>query len=148
MSQDLDLFLSRRAVAAGWQWQAGALDTVGRRVTDVDDKGIPCAWTYTDGEHFAKPTGCYGMPETTGPYWASCLPDFRDAATRGVLLQQVRERWGDDYACVVPIDYGPGGIMWVCSLTAGGKQLTTAHFTNETAALVAALEAAPKEKGL
>lgn len=132
-----DLDLARRAVACrGWCWMRGSVTTEGLRVISVDDRGKPSAfidynWNLT--------TWCNGNVERE---LRGELPNFNDPATRGCLLQLVRERWGDDYACVVPIDYGPGGIMWVCSLTAGGKQLTTAHFTNETAALVAALEAA------
>lgn len=71
------------------------------------------------------------------------IPDLRDPATRGCALALVREAWGDPCACVLPIDYGPGGVWWVCRLTASGHALTDRHWASEAAALVAALEAAP-----
>lgn len=139
MSADLDL--SRRAVAAGWKWQAGAISVDGYRVTDVDTDGVPCAWTYTDGEHFAKHSGCYGVQGSCVYFWGFQLPDFRAPATRGVLLQQVRERWDDPWLCVAWT-----GVIWICVDRHGIGLVPPCRADSETAALVAALEAAPGRK--
>jgi hypothetical protein len=79
------------------------------------------------------------------PYWSAdgWLPDLTDPATLGCLLALVREAWGDECTCVLPVDYGPGGVMWVCQLTAGGRSLTNRHWATEAEALVNSLEAAP-----
>ena len=82
--------------------------------------------------------GMYSAWDTT-----EALPDLTDPATLGCLLALVREAWGDECACVLPIDYGPAGVRWVARLTAGGRCLTERHWLTETEALVAALEAAP-----
>ena len=74
--------------------------------------------------------------------WGDWLPDFTDDATLGCLNGLVRKAWDDFAACVVPIDYGPGGVMWVCRLSAGGRSLTDKHWATEVEALVAALETA------
>ena len=137
------LDLSRRAVAAGWKWQAGTVSTTGLRVTDTYKDGLPCAWTFTDDEHFAKPFNNYGIDEFRAGFWNLMLPDFRDAPTRGVLLQQVRERWGDERLC--PVWTGANVYRWVVR-NRDGKMLVWGH-DSETAALVCAMEAAPKEKG-
>lgn len=94
-----------------------------------------------------------GLRDTQGRTWEASLlwrwspevdrPDLRDPATKGIVLALVREAWGDEYACVLPVDYGPGGIMWVCRLTATGWPLTRSVWPIEAKALVAALEAAP-----
>lgn len=94
-----------------------------------------------------------GMRDLQGRTWTPDLlwrwnrtvdrPDLSDPATLGCLLALVREAWGDECACVLPVDYGPGDIMWVCQLTAGGRSLTARHWATEAEALVAALEAAP-----
>ncbi len=107
--------LSRRAVACkGWRWMGGMADTWGGRMRE--------------GDGFDR---------------ANALPDLTDPATLGCLLALVREAWGDECACVLPIDYGPAGVMWVARLTAGGRSLTERHWPTEAEALVAALEAAP-----
>jgi hypothetical protein len=94
-----------------------------------------------------------GMLDMQGRTWDTSLlwrwsndvdvPDLRDPATLGCVLAMVREAWSDEYACVLPVDYGPGGIMWVCRLTATGWPLTRSVWSIEAKALVAALEAAP-----
>lgn len=140
MIQDLDL--SRRAVAAGWKWQAGAalaelIDGLPARVIGV---------TEYDGATLLHLS--FGLHDVDGYYaelWM--LPDFNDLATRGVLLQQVRERWGDP-GLYVQGQYSNGIWNW---RVWGGKphggtfNLATERWhDSESAALVAALEAAPK----
>ena len=138
MSQDLTL--SRRAVAAGWKWQAGALLVRRNSLTQ-----LRVACINGDYADLIAPSG----------HWAAApidndLPDFNDAATRGVLLQQVRERWGNPYAYTVPVLDRNGLRFWAVWLPqpGGWGEDGQGSFTgpSETAALVAALEAAPKEK--
>jgi len=107
--------LARRAVACkGWVWMPGMADHWGQRLREG---------------HWVDP--------------AAALPDLTDPATLGCLLALVREAWADECACVLPIDYGPAGVMWVARLTAGGRSLTERHWPTEVESLVAALEAAP-----
>ena len=115
MTDDM-IAVARRAVACkGWRWLPGMKLTTGLRIT-----------------------------ESLVPFTFSVdLPDLTDPATLGCLLALVREAWGDECACALPVDYGPGGVMWVCQLTAGGRSLTARHWVTEAEALVAALEAAP-----
>ena len=107
--------LARRAVACrGWRWMPGMKLTAGLRLS-----------------------------ESLVPFTFSVdLPNLSDPATLGCLLALVRKAWDDECACVLPIDYGPGGVMWVVQLTAGGRSLTARHWPTESEALVAALEAA------
>jgi hypothetical protein len=125
--------ISRRAIACrGWTWGPGMLDLFGRRVRNVwpDDLGIH--WSH--------------IPESCVVRDADALPDLSDPATLGCLLALVREAWGDECVCVLPVDYGPGGVAWFCRLTAGGRDLSRTYVRGrmgEAEALVAALEAAP-----
>jgi hypothetical protein len=117
MSRDLDLALSRRAVAAGWKF------TPGQRVF---------AESLGQDDNTIIPDGYAG----NAAEMAQLRPDFRDAATRGVLLQQVRERWGEPQAyamCVIG--------MWFMRGPVKPLYLPTVGSDSETAALVAALEA-------
>lgn len=71
--------------------------------------------------------------------WHGWLPDVDDPATRGVLLDKVREVWGDQdmYVCRIAVG-GPPRVAW--SALGSGT-----HGATEAAALVAALEQAFKE---
>lgn len=83
MTEEQAIALGKRAVAAGWKWQAGAVDMEDRRIFTVLYDGYIC----------------YAVNGLT--YYASQnrfvnnVPDFRDPATLGILLAQVRERYGD-----------------------------------------------------
>ena len=130
----LDLTLSRRAVAAGWKWQKGAT-AVGFGVVSYHrpaDEWSPERVCTADNEHVNDWENTENM-----------LPDFNDAATRGVLIQQVRERWDDPWLCVAWT-----GVIWICVDRHGIGLVPPCRGDSETAALVAALEAAPKEKAL
>ncbi len=111
--------LGRRAVACKhWRCLPGVLADDGHRLSAVD----------CDGLH----------PEAYG-----VTPDFSDPATRGCLLELVRDAWGDLYIYV--LNCGEGWFT-VCSPAAdGGKWLSGVPIDGptEAAALVAALEAAP-----
>jgi hypothetical protein len=119
------LDLSRRAVAAGWKFTPGQR-VFAESLGQDDNTIIPDGYTGNAAE------------------MAQLRPDFRDAATRGVLLQQVRERWDDAY--MTPCWTGANVYGWIVR-DRDGKMLVWGH-DSETAALVAAMEAAPKEKGL
>lgn len=82
--------LSRRAVACPkWRWMPGMKLTAGLRLS-----------------------------ESLVPFTFSVdLPDLTDPATVGCLLALVRKAWDDECACALPIDYGPGGVMWLVQLT-------------------------------
>lgn len=118
------LDLSRRAVAAGWKWDDGCRETTGV---------LPRV-----GEHYQESSH---IADAADYRRGHSLPDFNDAATRGVLLEQVRERWDDEHLC--PAWTGTNVYGWVVR-DRDGKMLVWGH-DSETAALVAALEAAPKE---
>jgi hypothetical protein len=130
MTQDQMFDLARRAVACkGWRWMDG--------MRALDGDGV-CAFRLTEN------SGLPGHPEPVVD--DSWLPDLTDPATLGCLLALVREAWRDECACVLPIDYGPAGVMWVGRLTAGGRSLTERHWPAEAEAHVASLEAAPSPK--
>lgn len=122
------LDLSRRAVAAGWKWQEGVRVVGGATVT------------YADGVVDIVMSGDANVRRWHGEGVDPLLPDFNDAATRGVLLEQVRERWGDAY--MTPCWTGANVYGWIVR-SRDGVMLVWGH-DSESAALVAALEAAPK----
>ena len=115
--------LARRAVACPkWRWLPGMLVRCG--------DWLPVRMVSVDAARAAL------LSE-------NAIPDLTDPGTLGCLLALVREAWGDSCACVLPIDYGPGGVLWVCRLTASGHSLRDRYWTTEAEALVAALESAP-----
>lgn len=67
-------------------------------------------------------------------------PDLRDPATRGCVLELVREAWGNPRACVALTIGAPPALWHVVGL---GPMASTACCETEAEALVAALEAAP-----
>lgn len=89
--------LGRRALSAGFRWGAeGALYRTGAepqeewRCFAADDGDGLGPW-FVSGEG-----DVYGAEEESAPLAMifNPWPDFRDAATIGVLVEQVRERWG------------------------------------------------------
>lgn len=128
-----DLDLGRRAILAGWRWMPGMLALP---FHEDDDRSAPQCyppWRVLE-------RGVAG-PWAADPTWGA-LPDFDDAATRGRLLELVREAWGPLAACAPSIVRPPGGareVVW----RVGNCERLIAEGPNEAAALVAALEAAP-----
>lgn len=125
-----DLTLSRRAVAAGWKF------TPGQRVF---------AESLGQDDNTIIPDGYAG----NAAEMAQLRPDFRDPATRGVLLQQVRERRNSPHGYVTckrsrcaSRDYAPGVWDWTWAFW-DDEETFVASGDSETAALLAAMEAAP-----
>lgn len=141
-----NLDLARRAVACrGWRWLPGMLTSGGLRVTDTHRDGLPCAWTFADGEHFAKTFNNCGIDEYREGFWNLQLPDFRDPATRGCLLQLVREAWGEPHMYATTVHMYPK-IFWAVYRPPRVWQGPPLSGPTEEAALVAALEAVPERK--
>ena len=78
------------------------------------------------------------------------VPNFNDAPTRGCLLDQVRRRWGKQvYA--VPICDAETITRWLAIVpdpATDAWEWPEFEGADEVSALLAALEAAPKEKAL
>lgn len=105
-----------------WRWMPGML---GRR------------WAPGFSDHWTAPVRFDGRDE-----WAmeSMVPDFSDPATRGCLLELVREKHGDPHIYVDCIVDDDGTVSW-CAMGTSFSIGENAHPT-EVEALVAALEAA------
>jgi hypothetical protein len=77
------------------------------------------------------------------------VPDLSDPATRGCLLELVREAWGDDEAIASPRGTSR---RWIVEIEVDGEPLeaseegTAPEGSTEAEALVAALEAAPDHR--
>jgi hypothetical protein len=129
------LALSRRAVASGWKWQKGAT-AVGFGVVSYHrpaDEWSPERVCTADNEHVNDWENTENM-----------LPDFNDAATRGCLLEQMRQRWrpslGDEALEMAAINMnGKWGVGSVDGSAV--KWNILAIHSSEVAALVAAFVA-------
>ena len=128
--------LGRRALAAGFICGPGVLLDNGERVMGEPD---------ADGDVTLHENGLVGWGTIVGK-----VPDFGDptGATRGALLEQVREAWKDPgLACVTASHTHADGYR---RRVIGGHHHGSAFMAvseqwhdTEAAALVAALEAAP-----
>ena len=133
-----DLDLAKRAVACkGWRWMPGMRLFGGATVTYADDF-IDIVLT---GDATVRRWGGVGA----GPL----LPDLTDPATRGCLLQLVREAWGNPHMYLSPLERSSMTVEWravwmVPPGELGGYKAWDGP--TETAALIAALEAAPERK--
>ena len=117
--------LARRALAAGFRWEAGV------------------RWTWTRPDSFGQTSGRVHEDGRAPAYFAA-LPDLTDAATLGVLARQTRAAW----AAIHPgasfgVVHLPGRVL--IQVEWGPGQGWTEDCPTETEALIAALEAA-KEK--
>lgn len=83
---DWDALGHRALDCGGWSWMPGALTMNGDRV--IDEQGT--AFRDDDYEETIR-------EDSVQPF---DIPDFRDAATRGCLLEQVRAKLEDPYAFV------------------------------------------------
>lgn len=150
MSADLDL--ARRAVAAKWKWRRGCQSLNSLHVLEVDGDNVPCAWVFANGENFPKIVTGYGSPAGCWEIWEKELPNLTDPATRGALLQLVREAWDSPSVHLRPWYDIRGKVVYWQVLVPREELYSHAwkcfEGPTEEAALVAALEAAPKEKGL
>lgn len=125
--------LGRRWIAAGGGWKEGMRclpDSEGIKV----DRRVVAVDRYTHMGHY---TGEYVVAAIS---FLSDVPDLSDPATLGACLAVVRERWGKPRLHASP----SGLVAWyvgdgVCTIVPG--------VATEAEALIAALEAAPKERG-
>jgi hypothetical protein len=118
--------LNERAVACkGWRWLPGMLTMDGVRIYAVE--GDTFDGFDNDSEYVDHPVSALEWP------------DFTDAATRGCLLELVREAWGEPSLTVVFT-----GEWWDCDCC-GWPETRCAGLSGltEAEALVAALECAP-----
>lgn len=138
--------LAKRAVACKrWRWMVGAESAGGLRVSDIDSHGVPCAWTFTNGENFAKHQSGYGTPGWCADIWSVQVPNLADPATRGCLLALVREAWGAPLGQASPAiardqQHSDEWIFYTNLYPSGDPRF---HASTEAGCLVAALEAAP-----
>lgn len=129
--------LGRRWIAADGEWREGMRaacfadwGTVTRVFTDDDEtQTVYVSWDYDASSGDLR------------DYGADAWPDLRDAATRGAALDVVRKRWGDSTATT-----SHWAERWTVANGNGHAQEFRMADT-EAEALVAALEAAPKERG-
>ena len=75
--------------------------------------------------------------------WPDAIPNISDPPTRGALLEQVREAWGDPLAVVAPSCEDP--IRWRFYSDAEGNEQYPHCGPTEGIAIARALMAAPKE---
>ena len=143
--------LGLRALAAGFRWAPGCL-TWWRLFDEDDYHGVRLhGWTddYSRRPEDSPVVEGYNQTENEHGAWeypaaAGCWPDFRDDATLGVLVSQVRERSKDPGAYALP--YGADdAVHWWCVYVwdkAREMRLHRGRYSDEAGAWVAALEAA------
>lgn len=113
---------------SGRAWIVTAIE--GSRAALIEaDSWWPKRWGYD---------GCDAADLSDGDWWI----DLRDAATRGAALEVVRERWGAPEGHLYPFERKAGVLSWVFRRFYGAD--FTSEGDSEAAALLAALEAAPK----
>lgn len=121
---ETELALSNRAVAAGWLWAPGHVDSEGWRVVAVVGQAVLAI-----------------NAQSRSPYItvlsAGSIPDFGDKVTSSSAILQVRAKhW--THAGASKISMGPPEERWSCYYQTGN--LYTSGRT-ELAACIAALEA-------
>lgn len=126
--------LGMRALLAGFEWAPGALRCDGARYIGVEPSGT------------AEPQGAQ-VRFDYGPWeHADHGPDLRDSATLGVMLEQVRLRFGEPIVLLYA-DPPPDGLVMPVAFSNGGdlrhRPIGVPWCPSEAEALVEALEAAP-----
>jgi hypothetical protein len=116
--------LAKRAIACKhWKWMAGMRQLVSANLAPY--RVVSLDWSPPEGDTLMETYANVSM-----------LPDLTDPATLGCLLALVREAWSDQRINTLPTTDGGWAVAdgdddWICT------------GTTESAALVAALEAAP-----
>jgi hypothetical protein len=153
----LNVALGKRAVhCRQWKWLAGMLPMVQESVLENVIAHGPASdggpWTRTRrvGEPVEPPPeepDLGVVPEGArigigykGIRMLAPIPDLKDPATLGCLLELVRIVYEDHAVVCASVDYGPGGVRWQARQTTGGGALTEQQYETEAEALVAALE--------
>lgn len=155
MTEEQAIELGKRAMAAGWEWQAGAVDMAGDRVMTTSPRirewwkdqweiwGFPAEMFYI-GLNVDQPRYGHRMGEICTSTFMQ-PPDFRDPATLGILLAQVRERWDDATIHAQFYDetwrvayWNPENFFWA--------YWPEESFVTEAEALVGCLEAAKESR--
>lgn len=125
-------------------WRPGMLDLNGHRILAVGPDGRPLVWAV---ERYGEPRIIHYQP-FMGDLWERCQPDPNDGATKGALLDAVREAWGAPAAQVTPyVRWDPHAQRtvideWMVCLNDAEDRMFRGH-SYEFAALLAAWEAAP-----
>lgn len=118
----------------GFRWRTGVADQYGRRVgVTPEDCGFDSGVAVIVYDH--------RRALAIAVYTDSLWPDLSDPATRGVLLEDVREAWGDPE--LVPIVMRDGSRKW-WSVAYPNIFQYVGQGSTEIEALVCAREAAPR----
>ena len=120
---ETELALAKRAVAAGWRWAPGHVDSDGWRVVAVMGQAVLAIDAHSRVPHIAILSN-------------GAIPDFSDKVTRSSAILQVRDKhWAK--ACASDTTMGPVDERWSCYYQTGN--LYTSGST-ELGSIIAALE--------
>ncbi len=124
----------------GFPWRVGMLSTDGHRILAVGADGLPSVWAV---ERYGAPRIIHYAP-FMGDVWTRARPVEDDGATKGALLEVVREAWKDPGVVCSPALTGQIQIeFWEVWPFARHLPDLIATGPTEFAALLAAWEAAP-----
>lgn len=123
-----------------WQFMVGMVAR-GRGVIPTTERGV-IVWVGKDSLAIMR----QGASSPTTIFQSDTIPELSHPATLGCLLALVRDVWGDPGLAVVG-RYSHAGTTWqvVGGHPHGGRfnRMAAVAYSAETAALLAALEAAP-----
>ena len=118
----------------GFRWMPGMRDQYGVRVAWVKPDVSPeYIGGIRDGDDRTRPVNAALSHDS--------VPDLTDPATRGCLLELVRDAWAHDWVWVAPSP--PDRLPWAVWSWRGGNPAVVAAGHTQAEALILALEAAP-----